>query len=77
MTMASAEIEKTIRERIASGVYRPRRRIPSQAELADEFQVSGRTIAKIIARLRDDGMLWTLPHKGSYSRPKEHWRVRS
>jgi hypothetical protein len=32
-----------------------------------------RTIAVAIAELRGRGYLWTLPHKGSYTRPPEHW----
>jgi hypothetical protein len=40
--------------------------------MCEEFKVSGRTIAKIIADLRDNGYLWTFPHKGSYARPSTH-----
>ena len=67
-------IAKVIRERITSGQLKPRRRIPSQAEMAEEFAVSGRTVAQAIAWLRDRGYVWTLPHKGSYTRPEEAWR---
>ena len=64
----------TIRDRIHSGQYKPRRRIPSQSEMTEEFSVSGRTIAYVIGELRETGYVWTLPHKGSYARPREDWR---
>lgn len=71
---ARNDIVATLRDRIRSGEYRAGARIPSQAEMAEEFGVSGRTIALVIAELRDHGYLWTLPHKGSYARPRAHWR---
>lgn len=68
------EVTQTLRDRIRRGEYRPRTRIPSQAEMCEEFGVSGRTIAAVIAGLRDDGYVWTLPHKGSYTRPSVDWQ---
>jgi DNA-binding transcriptional MocR family regulator len=56
---------EAIRKRILSGEYQSSRRIPSQAELATEFAVPGRTIAVAIAELRGRGYLWTLPHKAA------------
>ncbi|GAA4606958.1 hypothetical protein GCM10023195_25850 [Actinoallomurus liliacearum] len=66
-------VAETIRARIVLGEYEARRRLPSQAELAAEFHTSGRTIAKAVADLRERRYVWTLPHKGSYARPPEHW----
>jgi DNA-binding GntR family transcriptional regulator len=68
-------IADIIRERITSGQLKPRRRIPSQSEMAEEFAVSGRTIALAIASLREHNYVWTLAHKGSYARPQEDWRA--
>ena len=62
-----------VRDRIRRGEYRAGTRIPSQAEMCEEFKVSGRTIGKVIADLRNNGYLWTLPHKGSFARPRDHW----
>jgi DNA-binding GntR family transcriptional regulator len=42
--------------------------------MADEFGVSGRTVAQAIAELRTDGYVLTLAHKGSSARPARHWR---
>jgi DNA-binding GntR family transcriptional regulator len=68
------QVTEVIRERIRRGVWKPRRRIPSQADLAEEFEMSGHTISRAIASLREAGYLWTLRHKGSYARPPEDWR---
>jgi DNA-binding GntR family transcriptional regulator len=62
-----------IRQRITSGELPPRCRLPSQLELAGEIGVSTHVVARAIARLRDEGYLWTLPSRGSYARPREDW----
>ncbi len=67
---ARNDVVATLRDRIRNGEYRAGARIPSQAEMAEEFGVSGRTIALVISELRDHGYLWTLPHKGSYGAPR-------
>ena len=68
------EIAEIIRERITSGELKPRYRIPSHTEFSVEFNASVRTVSRAIASLRERNFLWTLPHKGSYARPPEHWR---
>jgi len=68
------DVVEIIRERIERGEWKPRRRIPSQNELAVELNVSRQVIARATADLRQRGYLWTLPHKGSYARPPEDWR---
>lgn len=73
-THKTLHVTTTVRDRIRDGEYRPGARIPSQSEMAKEFGVSGRTIAQVIADLRKHAYLWTLPHKGSYARPREHWQ---
>ena len=71
---AHVQVGEAIRDKITSGEFKPRRRIPSQSEMAEEYGVSGRTIAQAIVWLRDRGYVWTLPHKGSYTRPPQDWR---
>ena len=74
MNPQQTTLMSTLRDRIRDGDYRPGVRIPSQAEMAEEFHVSGRTIAMVCGRnCRARGYLWTLPHKGSYARPSDHW----
>jgi DNA-binding FadR family transcriptional regulator len=71
---AQEKVTELVRDRFESGEFVARRRIPSQAEMAEEFGVSRRLIAAVVRRLRDESYLWTLPHKGSYARPREDWR---
>lgn len=66
-------IGKLLQERIESGEWKPRQQIPSQRRLAEELNASPGTIRRAVVKLRDRGYLWTLPHKGSYARPPEHW----
>jgi DNA-binding GntR family transcriptional regulator len=74
MTEREQHVAEMIRERIEQGEWQPRRRIPSQSELAEQFNVSLHVIARATADFRERGYLWTLPHKGSYARPPEDWR---
>jgi DNA-binding GntR family transcriptional regulator len=74
MSDRHAEIAEAIRARIRGGEYQPGRRIPSQSEMADEFDIPHRMIAFVIAELREQGYVWTIPHRGSYVRPPEDWK---
>ncbi|MEV5706021.1 winged helix-turn-helix domain-containing protein [Actinoallomurus sp. NPDC052274] len=73
MTRREEAIARLLQERIESGEWKPRRQIPSQRRLAVELNASPGTVHRAVANLRERGYLWTLPHKGSYTRPPEHW----
>lgn len=51
------EITAQIRERISSGEFRPGNRLPSQRDLAEQFQVSRNTVREAIASLEDIGLV--------------------
>lgn len=68
------QIAEFIQARIVNGELKPWRRIPSQVQMAKEFDVSARTVLRAVASLRERNYLWTLPHKGSYVLPAEDWR---
>jgi GntR family transcriptional regulator len=70
----SERVIEIVRDRITRGEFRPRRRIPSQSEMAEEFGVSGHAVWRAIAHLRERGYVWTLPNKGTYARPPEDWK---
>lgn len=55
---------RIIRERIASGEYGPC--LPSQMHLAEEIGVSPKTMEKVIRMLKDEGLLVTVPGRGTY-----------
>lgn len=67
------EVEKIIRDRIMDGTYPSGRRLPSQPEMASEFKLAERTIGLVMAKLREQGYLYTLRYRGSYVNEKDHW----
>ncbi|MFI1166023.1 GntR family transcriptional regulator [Streptomyces sp. NPDC020801] len=51
------EIAETLRERIRAGELKPGDRLPTQAELAEEFGVERGTVRQALRALQDDGLL--------------------
>ena len=70
---ASQEIADTLRDRIRSGELRPGERLPTQAELAEEFGVERGAVRQALRALRDDGLLSNVS-KGSPPRIAEATR---
>ena len=62
------EIVKIIRERIRNETYTSRQRLPSEYQLAQEFNVSRLTIRKAISRLINAKILVKDPGKGTYGK---------
>lgn len=60
------QIAAEIRARIAKGVYKPDRRIPSSAELSAEFGVSRRTVVEALRLLRESGDVVGVPGRGTF-----------
>ena len=55
-----------LRERITSGAIPPGRRIPSQTELEQEFDLSRNTIKKALDVLKAEGLVVTAPGRGLF-----------
>lgn len=53
-------------ERIESGVYPPRTRVPSTVALVEEFGVANVTAQKVLRQLREDGLIYTELGMGSF-----------
>lgn len=64
------EIAGTLRERIRSGALRPGERLPTQAELAEEFGVERGAVRQALRVLHEDGLLSNVS-KGSPPRVAE------
>ncbi|WP_149827410.1 FadR/GntR family transcriptional regulator [Streptomyces tailanensis] len=68
--LSSQEIADTLRDRIRSGDLGPGERLPTQAELAEEFGVERGTVRQALRALQDDGLLSNVS-KGSPPRVAE------
>ena len=60
------QIADILRRRISSGQYRPDTRIPTESELVEEFEVARTTARRAVGVLRDEGLIYTVPTRGSY-----------
>ncbi|MEV5762254.1 winged helix-turn-helix domain-containing protein [Streptomyces tendae] len=68
--LSSQEIAEALRERIRQGELKAGDRLPTQAELADEFGVERGTVRQALRALQEDGLL-TNVSKGSPPRIAE------
>ena len=64
------QIARILRRRIESGQYPPDTRIPTESELMETFEVARTTARRAIAVLREGGLIYTVPQRGSYVSPK-------
>lgn len=60
------QIAAILAARIADGTYPPRRRIPSEAGICDEFDVSRPTARAAVQLLVERGLVRTVRGKGTY-----------
>ncbi|MDX2705790.1 GntR family transcriptional regulator [Streptomyces sp. PA03-6a] len=60
------QIADVIRERIADGTYPPRSRVPSVQQLVADTGVAVDTAQKVLANLREEGVIYTVRGLGSF-----------
>lgn len=60
------QIADVIRVRIADGTYPPRSRVPSVQQIVAETGVAVDTAQKVLARLREEGVVYTVRGLGSF-----------
>jgi GntR family transcriptional regulator len=60
------QIAAILRRRIESGQYAPDTRIPTESELVEAFEVARTTARRAIEVLREEGLIYTVPQRGSY-----------
>ncbi|WP_345432005.1 winged helix-turn-helix domain-containing protein [Actinoallomurus vinaceus] len=66
------QIADSIAERIESGELRPRRPIPSEKTLMQAYPgVARGTVRRAVEHLRDRGLVYTVPQRGTYVTPPE------
>lgn len=64
------QIAGILRRRIESGQYPPDTRVPTESELMEAFEVARTTARRAIAALREEGLIYTVPQRGSYVTPR-------
>lgn len=64
-----AQLADVLEARITSGEYAPDRMIPTPASLADEYGIAQMTARRTMRELRERGLIYTVPGKGSYVLP--------
>ena len=67
---AYLQIAAILRRRIERGDYRPDSRIPTESEIVESFEVARTTARRAIKVLRDEGLIYTVPQRGSYVRKR-------
>ncbi|QYC39088.1 Arabinose metabolism transcriptional repressor [Nonomuraea coxensis DSM 45129] len=62
------QVADIIRQRIQSGTYPPKYLV-SELSLVQEFGIARDTARKAVRALREEGLLYTIPHMGSFVSP--------
>ncbi|HEV3259619.1 MAG TPA: winged helix-turn-helix domain-containing protein [Gemmataceae bacterium] len=60
------QLAEIIAGQIRSGTLRKGERIASESELIEEYEVSRSTVRRTVAYLRDQGLVETVPTRGTY-----------
>ncbi|GAA2142184.1 winged helix-turn-helix domain-containing protein [Actinomadura napierensis] len=63
------QLVEVIRERIATGTYQPGTKLPTTSELADEYDISTRTVSDAFRILRESGEVVGVRGRGVFVRP--------
>jgi DNA-binding GntR family transcriptional regulator len=59
------QLADIIRQRITTGQLPPGSRI-TESDLTEEFEVARNTARRALAVLRDEGLVYTVPQRGTY-----------
>jgi GntR family transcriptional regulator len=60
------QIAAILRRRITAGTYPTHSRIPTESELVEEFEVARSTARRAVEVIREEGLIYTVPNRGSY-----------
>lgn len=65
------QIALIIKSRIDDGQILPRRRIPSESDMVQEFGVARTTARRAVEWMREQGWVYTVPQRGTFVAPRE------
>ena len=66
------QIAAIIKRGIVAGQYPPNTRIPTESELVEAYEVARSTARRAIAALREEGLVYTVPARGTYVAERGH-----
>src|ERR1051325_97683 len=61
-----AQLKEALIAAIQRGDLRPGDRLPSQTELRDQYKMSHMTVRRAVNELINEGVIYSIPGKGSY-----------
>jgi GntR family transcriptional regulator len=81
MTMRQREssyvsLARAVRKQILQGHYADGRRLPTEAELSAQYQVSRQTVRRAFHDLVSEGMVYRIPGRGTFAAPRDGTYVR-
>jgi len=66
------QVADELKRRIAAGTYPPDTQLPSQHQLVEEFDIAPNTAQKVLTRLREQGVAYSVRGVGTFvAVPKE------
>lgn len=60
------QVADVIKARIADGTYPPDTQVPSQHEMVQEFGIAPNTAQKVLNRLREEGVVYSVKGVGTF-----------
>jgi len=69
-------LAREVRKQILQGRYADGRRLPTEAELSAEYQVSRQTVRRAFHDLVSEGMVYRIPGRGTFAAPRDGTYVR-
>jgi GntR family transcriptional regulator len=64
------QLARMLRDRITSGQLAHLDPLPSEDRLKDEYGISRDTVRRAVQVLRDEGLVFTVPHRGTFVGPR-------
>ncbi|AVR98647.1 GntR family transcriptional regulator [Pseudoduganella armeniaca] len=61
-----SQLRERLRERILDGTYEPQARLPAESEIRAIFNVSRITVRQALGDLQKEGLIFTVPGKGTF-----------
>ena len=67
----AAQVARDIEADITAGRCAPDTRLPSEADLSQQYGVARMTVRRAVAQLRDKGLVVTVHGRGSFVAPRD------